>query len=389
MHLLRFCCFVAVVFSCGGLPTAASGELVLVTPDGGSRPVTDGGSRFDAGTSSVDGGIANTDAGTRADAGPSDAGLMEDGGQRVDAGCIRRDTDTPPQAASFQTRLAGQTAWIHDERFSAGYFHTFDAISLGPSDPPRKMHVFLPRSYTTECKTYPVVYFNDGDTTFFPGGAANKTWDVAEALKQGYAARAFGEVIVVAVHPIEREREYTHAAWLPGRACCGLPDYTRWLAETLKPFIDGAYRTQRGAQDTILVGSSHGGLASFWGATTRPSVFGKAIAMSPSFWAGLDSLTSVSGTLSSSALLQASGPGLAQKPRLYLDWGLVRTGGTHNSVIEDRAAVRGREMSGLLKNSYGYAVGTQLQFVEDPAGEHDERSWARRLTSALSFILAR
>jgi pimeloyl-ACP methyl ester carboxylesterase len=283
--------------------------------------------------------------------------------------------------------LAGQDAWIHDERFSAGYFHTFDALALKPSDPPRKVHVFVPRSYTTECKTYPVVYFNDGDTTFFRGGAANKTWDVAGTLANGYASRAFGEVIVVAVHPVGREREYTHVSWLSGRACCGLPDYAQWLAETLKPFIDGAYRTKRGPQDTVIVGSSHGGLASFWASTTRPGVFGKAIAMSSSFWVGLDSVT-VGGPLSSSALLQAAGPGLSQKPRLYLDWGLVRTGGVHNSVIEDRATVRGREMSQLLTGTYGYTLGSQVKIVEDPMGEHEENSWGRRLGPALSFILA-
>jgi hypothetical protein len=394
-----------IVVSCG-LPYVETRGVPMTTPDAGSEPFdagwrsdagsnTDAGPRVDAGTSADAG--PRVDAGSEIDAGvrfgggqPSDAGAIEDAGRPFDAGvsCTRRDTDAAPRAASFQARLAGQDAWIHDERFSAGYFHTFDAIAIRPSDPPRKMHVFLPRSYTTECKTYPVVYFNDGDTTFFRGGAANKTWDVAEALRQGYAARVFGEVIVVAVHPIEREREYTHTSWLQGRACCGLPDYTRWLAETLKPFIDGAYRTKTGAQDTVLVGSSHGGLASFWGATTRPTVFGKAIAMSPSFWAGVDSLTSPGASLSSSALMQAAGPGLAQRPRLYLDWGLVRTGGTHNSIIEDRATVRGREMNQLLTGTYGYLRGTHLQVVEDPAGEHDELSWARRIGAALTFVLA-
>lgn len=314
-----------------------------------------------------------------------DAAALPDASGSADAGvaCPPRDTDAPPRAASFPARLAGQDAWIHDERSTAGYFHTYDALSLGGDT--RKVHVFLPRSYTAGCRNYPVVYMHDGDAVFFPG-AVGKTWDVQRVLEQAYAAQQLREVIVVAVHPREREREYTHVPWLPGRACCDLPAYTNYLADRLKPFVDGAYRTERGAQQTIIVGSSHGGLAAYYAATVRGDVFGRAVAMSSSLWVGLDALT-VGGPLSTSALLQASGPGLAARPRLYLDWGLVRTGGTHNSLIEARATTRGRELAALLRQSYGYTDGVDLLAVEDPQGEHDEDSWRRRLGPALAFIL--
>lgn len=321
---------------------------------------------------SASGDDAGTDGGPR-DAEPGDAGVA----------CPPRDTDAPPRATSFPARLAGQDAWIHDERSPAGYFHTYDALSLGGDT--RKVHVFLPRSYPGGCRSYPVVYMHDGDAVFFPG-PVGKTWDVQRVLEQAYAAQQLREVIVVAVHPREREREYTHVPWLPGRACCGLAAYTDYLADTLKPFVDGAYRTERGAQQTIIAGSSHGGLAAYYAATVRGDVFGRAIAMSSSLWVGLDALTE-GGPLSTSALLQASAPGLAARPRLYLDWGLVRTGGTHNSLIEARATTRGRELAGLLRQSYGYTDGVDLRTVEDPQGEHDEDSWRRRLGPALVFIL--
>jgi len=38
------------------------------------------------------------------------------------------------------------------------------------------------------------------------------------------------------------------------------------------------------------LGSSHGGLAAFHMALSHPTIFGIAICMSPSFWAGIDSL---------------------------------------------------------------------------------------------------
>jgi enterochelin esterase-like enzyme len=39
-----------------------------------------------------------------------------------------------------------------------------------------------------------------------------------------------------------------------------------------------------------IIGSSHGGLAAFHMALSHPTIFGIAICMSPSFWAGIDSL---------------------------------------------------------------------------------------------------
>lgn len=318
----------------------------------------------------------------------SDAGGDADGGTEA---CTPRDTDSPPKSAAYPMSLAGQAAWIHDEKSPAGYFNTYDALAVGTGAQatPRKVHVFLPRSYSVGCKRYPVVYMNDGDTAFF-NGSVGKSWDVQSVLTAGYASGAFPEVIVVAVHPLERDREYTHAAWLSGRACCDVPAYVAYLASALKPFVDGAYRTRPGPSDTVIAGSSHGGLAAFYTASTRPDVFGKAVAMSSSFWAGLDDriTMSVGGPLSTSALMQAAGPGItAKRPRLYLDWGMVRTGGDHNAIIEERATARGREMSALLVGSYGYAKDEDVFTVEDPQGEHDEVSWHRRFGNALALVL--
>lgn len=352
----------------------------------------------DASATSDDGGVSPPQHGNDAastDASAGDTSTNADG--TPPEPCSPRETDAPPEAASYPVKIAGQDAWIHDEKSAAGYFHTFDALRVGTGTQltPRKVHVFLPRSYASGaaagaagggCKRYPVLYMNDGDTAFF-AGSVGKTWDVQSVLTDGYAAKSFGEIIVVAVHPLERDREYTHAPWLTGRSCCEVSAYGQYLASAVKSFVDGVYRTLPGPSDTVIAGSSHGGLAAFHVAATHPDTFGKAIAMSSSFWAGLDGIT-IGGPLSTSALMQAAGPGLAsKKPRLYLDWGLVRTGGTHNSVVEDRATARGTEMAALLTGSYGYVKDTSLFTVEDPQGEHDELSWKRRLGYALSVML--
>ena len=290
--------------------------------------------------------------------------------------------------------LGGQTAWYHDEGFAAGYFHTYDALDVAKgTTPAHKVNVFLPRGYEADkSKRYPVVYMNDGTTAFFPGGPANKSWRTADALAILYQCGAIDEVIVAAVWPVDRNQEYTHAAWQDGTTCCGVAAYGDYLAGPLKGFLDAQYRTRPERAFTTIVGSSHGGLAAFHVAATHGATFGHAVAMSSSFWVGLDFKPStIGGPLASSALLAATAPTLddaSLRPRLWLDWGLVREGGEHNSVTEAFATTRGREMRDLLVASHGYVVGSTLSWVEDPAGQHDEDSWARRLPMALRAALA-
>ena len=56
----------------------------------------------------------------------------------------------------------------------------------------------------------------------------------------------------------------------------------------------------------------------------------------------------------------------------------MRSGGFHNAVIEEAATARGREMVALLEGIFGYERGVEIVSYEDPRGEHEEGSWARR-----------
>lgn len=286
----------------------------------------------------------------------------------------------------------GQLAWVHEAAgASRGCFHTYDAFAPpGDSHPPRRLHVFLPAGCDAADRC-PVVYLNDGHAAFFPGGLGEQSWDAAAALSRLIAAKAVRPMLVVAVCPVNRNREYTHAPWA-GPDCCGLSAYADYLALVVKPFIDAHYRTL--PQHSLLAGSSHGGLAAFLTGCLRPDAFGFVAALSPSFWVGVDDAAGFprvlpsSVTLKGSRLLAEAGPTLAdvrRRPAVYLDWGLVRSGGPHNQLIEERATARGREMAGLLEE-FGYARGRDLFVREDPAGDHTERSWARRFPDVLCLF---
>ncbi len=292
-----------------------------------------------------------------------------------------------------QFSKGNQMAWFHDEGHSAGFFHTYDRLQVGgQNNAPRKVHVFLPREYEISGERYPVVYMNDGQTAFFPGGAAVKSWRTAEVLGTLYDANAIRKIIVVAVHPLNRDIEYTHTP-IPSIGGGGLEDYTQYMADCLKPFIDRNYRTLSEARETTILGSSHGGLAAFYIACRRCDRFGNAGAMSPSFWVGLDTGWTMFFPLATSNLLDRTAPTLQNKtirPRIWIDWGLVRTGGFHNSWIEDRATKRGREMAKLLCSKFGYERDRELFTCEDPQGVHAEESWSERLPLVLkAFYSAR
>jgi predicted alpha/beta superfamily hydrolase len=285
----------------------------------------------------------------------------------------------------------GQAAWFHDEGDSSGFFHTYDALVLDGSRPePRKLHVFLPRDYEESDRRYRVLYMNDGHAVFFPGGHYRQSWDMAEVLATLYHRDGLPPVIVVAVCPLDRNDEYTHAYWNDASEYSLLPEYADYLVDSLKPFIDGCYRTQPG--QAMIVGSSHGGLAAFYAALRRPGTFEWVAALSPSFWVGLDDATEFpyvrarpEHSLEGSALLVALDGGLRDslRPSVYLDWGLVRNGGPHNSHIEELATQRGREMAVLLEEQYGYRLGKTLFVVEVPDGGHTEPSWKIRIGEAL------
>ena len=212
-------------------------------------------------------------------------------------------------------------------------------------------------------------------------------------VDQLYAAGAVPHVIVVAIVPLDREHEYTHTDWEPGHACCGVEEYTGYVADHVKAFIDASYHTQPGRGSTAIIGSSHGGLAAFYMALRRPDVFGKAGCLSSSFWAGLDPVqggTYSGGPLSTSLLITDVKAGLqapaGSRPRLWIDWGLVRTGGFQNSGIEAAATTRGKEMVALLPGAYGFGVNSELFSYEDPLGEHDEISWGRRFPLVMKAL---
>jgi len=282
----------------------------------------------------------------------------------------------------------GQKGWYHEDNLASGYFHTYDCLKVaGEHDIGRKVHVFLPREYEHDVSArYSVIYMNDGNTAFWNGGFG-KSWNVAKTLENIYTSPCYSKskFIVVAIHPNDREYEYTLDMWMIWRSYGGLEGYAKYIADCLKPWIDANYRTLASPQHTTIMGSSHGGLAAFFIGTKYPGSFGFAACLSSSFWAGLD-MVSLFKSLESASIItkvQSNLQDPTKRPKLWIDWGCIYTGGFHNMIIETLAAKRSKEMVDLLKNKFAYKENEDLFYYQDINGDHTEVSWCKRFPMIL------
>jgi predicted alpha/beta superfamily hydrolase len=143
---------------------------------------------------------------------------------------------------------------------------------LGPT---RHVVIWLPPGYDSAATTrYPVLYMHDGQNLFDPRIAfTGVDWGVDEAVVRLMQRGTIPPVIVVGVwNSIERGTEYS--PWHRAGA------YARFLVEELMPRVNAEFRTMTGPENTAVMGSSMGGLVSFYLVTHHPDVFGACGCMS-------------------------------------------------------------------------------------------------------------
>lgn len=147
----------------------------------------------------------------------------------------------------------------------------------------RRITALLPYNYDETDKHYPVLYLQDGQN-LFDDYAPFGNWAVDKHLAV-LAEQGMGDIIIVAIDHAEEERiaEFTPSY----RTKLGRGDgkkYVRFLADTLKPFIDKTFRTKPERAFTGIGGSSMGGLISIYAGMMYPEVYSKLMIFSPSLW---------------------------------------------------------------------------------------------------------
>ncbi len=270
----------------------------------------------------------------------------------------------------------GTTMWSRGENFLAvttssalleihPYFREDAHCSVCELMPPlasasgaqHRFRVFLPPGYyENTLKKYPVLYMHDGHNLFFKEEAfVGNTWRTDEVLGMLDKMNAIEEVIVVGIHPNDRMIEYTRP---------GYEDYGRFLVEMLKPLIDAKYRTLTSPANTAVMGSSLGGVVSFYLGWQWPDVFGMVACLSSTFAYRDD-------------LIERVFVEPKRKLRIYLDSGWPADNYEPTRSMRDRLIWK------------GYRPGSELFYLAFPEAKHDENAWAARSPIPFQFLFAK
>jgi enterochelin esterase-like enzyme len=263
---------------------------------------------------------------------------------------------------------------------------------------PRNVTIWLPPGYDTGSGRHPVLYMHDGQNLFDNARAGyGVEWGVDEHVSRLGAGGQIRMPIVVGVHntPL-RLREYVPADMiraLPGDIRADLltlyggeplsDGYLRFLVEELKPFIDRTYRTRPERDDTVIMGSSMGGLISLYALMKHPEVFGSAGCLSTHWPLRIERLDDNRLERWREIIVQTWSDVIARglpdpaTHRLYFDRG-------DETLDQFYAFFQSRIDTVVSGEGWGPDRFRSLVF---PGAEHNEASWNQRLDTPLTFLL--
>ena len=227
-------------------------------------------------------------------------------------------------------------------------------------DKTRRVYLYLPESYDREPERYyPVMYMFDGHNVFFDSDATfGKSWGMNR-----YMSMTRTPLIIVAVECNHkgngRLQEYSpmdfenNLGKIEGKGKI----YMDWLVNILKPEVDKKYRTMPERENTIIAGSSMGGLMALYGATEYNHVFQRAACLSPSLW------VSPGKVLEMVARAQ-----IRRDTTIYMDYG-------ENEMFNHAACQEAMISTAHLL----LTKRVNLAFRIVPGGDHSEGSWEKQI----------
>jgi predicted alpha/beta superfamily hydrolase len=280
---------------------------------------------------------------------------------RTPAGPLIANDQALPSASNRQTSV--------DPNGLAARLHKREQFISKLVDDHHDLIVYLPPMYKADGdRRFPLLYMQDGQNLFDPETSFIKGnyWRLGETADALIKDGAIEPLIIVGIYNsgVKRIDEYTPVE--DKRFGGGQADaYGRMLVEELKPFIEGQYRTQPGAENCGMGGSSLGGLVTLYLGLQYPEVFSRLAVMSPSVW------------WRSRTILRTVGA-LEKKPelRIWLDIGTKES----TRAVPDARLLR----DGLIKK--GWQLGEDLAYFEAEGGEHTESAWALRAGPMLRFL---
>jgi predicted alpha/beta superfamily hydrolase len=227
----------------------------------------------------------------------------------------------------------------------------------------RRIWLYLPPDYEESERDYPVLYMHDAQNVFGEADSPYQKWEVGRTLNQLFEETNWGCIVIGIEHGEEHRLGEYSPFRNPNHGGGEGAAYLDFVVETLKPQVDAHFRTLPDAQNTLMIGSSMGGLISIYAALKHGGVFGKVAAFSPSLWWSDDIY----------ALAASSSYNFVHK--------MVLLGGEKESdeMLPDLFAL----YNTLADNGY-YEDKIHLDFYQD--GTHTESFWGREFEKALRWL---
>jgi predicted alpha/beta superfamily hydrolase len=261
------------------------------------------------------------------------------------------------------------------------YWTDVASAFLGPR---RHVEVWLPPGYDADStRRYPVLYMSDGQNLFDPRIAnTGVDWGVDEAVVRLVQRGVIPPIIVVGVWS-SSARATEYSPWH------GAPSYARFLIEELIPRVNREFRTLTGPANTAAMGSSMGGLLSFYLVTHHPEAFGACGCESTHFPLSEAVVARnfpgvvTAGTPDTTPYVSrdiARGLRVPRGARYRFDYGSL---GLDSAYGPTHAVVR----AWLLRQ--GLVEGRDFVVRRYEGATHNEASWRARLDDPLTFLFGR
>lgn len=222
----------------------------------------------------------------------------------------------------------------------------------------REIWVYSPPGYSSKNEPYPLLLVFDGQAY------TNELIPGPIILDNLIGARKIKPVVAIFISSMDQKRRNLE---LP----CYDP-FINSLADELLPWAHEHFHVSKLAEETIVAGSSYGGLAATYAALKRPERFGKVLSQSGAFW------WQPAGYRSGAWLVKQYENVLPHRTQFYLDVGNQETGESKDCLSMVKV---NRLFRDLLRNK-----GCQVTYQEFPGG-HDYECWRKTFADGLMALL--
>jgi enterochelin esterase-like enzyme len=262
----------------------------------------------------------------------------------------------------------------------------------------RNIDVWLPENYDGK-KKFAVLYMQDGQMLYDSTTTWNhQTWNVDEVASKLMKEDKVKDFIVVGIWNSGTKR---HADYFPQKPFENLSqaqkdtvvnqlkkslqtqeifepksdDYLKFLVSELKPMIDKKYAVLSDRKNTIIAGSSMGGLISMYAICEYPKIFGGAACIS-THWTG--SFANENNPIPNAFInyLKEKLPN-PRNHKIYFDTG--------DQGIDANYPIHQNKVDEIMKTKGFTAKNWKTEYFKGK--DHTEKSWNERLDIPLLFLL--